>query len=320
MSEKTGGKAFGGSVPKLQRPKYAWFGGRLVPWDDAVLHVGSEAVVRGLNVFEGVKGYWQPDGVFALLELRRHFDRLNRSARLLHIPVPVSWEEYRDSHLSLVDALLTPEQDMWVRSTLFVIEGHWGAGTKADCVLTAYNQPIADPSPITVGVSSWQRAPDLALPARIKTSTNYQVGRMARIEGRELGHGEMLLMNPSGRLAEGTGCCVLVARDGRVFTPPSWEGALESITVDLVELICADMGVPFERRPVERTELIVADEIAVAGTLAEVTQVTAFDGLELPRTGRILERIGRRYMDAVRGRDPLAGVDLLPVPRSGGAA
>lgn len=58
-------------------------------------HVSFEAVPRSVNVYEGIKGYWQPDGTFVLVQLRRHFERLCRSACLLHLPLPVTYEEFR---------------------------------------------------------------------------------------------------------------------------------------------------------------------------------------------------------------------------------
>ena len=69
----------------------------------------------------------------------------------------------------------------------------------------------------------------------------------------------MVLLNQHGRVAEAIGSYILVVRDGKVITPPWWEGALESITVDIIEELCKTMGIPFERRPIERTELIIAD-------------------------------------------------------------
>jgi len=71
-------------VAQLQRPEFAYLNGKLVPWDEATLHVGCEASFRGLNVFEGINGYWQPDGQFKVIMMRQHYDRLKRSARLLH--------------------------------------------------------------------------------------------------------------------------------------------------------------------------------------------------------------------------------------------
>ena len=54
---------------QLQVPKYVYARGRVRPWEEAVFHVSSEAVVRGLNVFEGLKGYWQPDWSFGFVAM-----------------------------------------------------------------------------------------------------------------------------------------------------------------------------------------------------------------------------------------------------------
>lgn len=301
----------------LQKPKFAYLNGAVRPWEEAVLHISSEAVLRSANVYEGIKGYWQPDGSFAIVHLRRHYDRLVRSGRLLQLPVPVSYEEFEEAVFALVSALLTPDRDLWVRANVFAVEGHWGLDTVCDLMMTAFGQDQVDPAPIEVGVSTWLRPPDLSFPARVKTTANYQIGRLARIEGRGRGYGEMILMNQYGRVAEATGSCVLMARDGRVFTPPASEGALESITLDCAAAICDSRGIPFERRPIDRSELLIADELAVCGTLAEITEVTAVDGQPLPRTGGLLTEVATAYLAAVRGTAPHPAITLVPVPGTG---
>ncbi len=300
----------------LQKPKFVYMGGKLRLWEDATLHVGCEALTRGLNVFEGVKGYWQSDGRFGIVMLRRHYERLRRSARLLHIPCEWTYQDYESATFQLISELVQPDRDMWARTTLFVVEGHWGEGTVADLVITAYHQDKQPPQPINLGVSTWRRSVDVALPARIKTSTNYQVARLARIEGRALGCEDMVLLNQSGRVAEGTGACILMVRNGVVYTPPSTEGALESITVDLVEAVANSMGIPFVRRPIERTELLIADEIALCGTLAELPLVKSIEGQRLPGSSFILSALQTRYLQAVRGIDPHPAIELsmLPAP------
>jgi branched-chain amino acid aminotransferase len=94
-----------------------------------------------------------------------------------------------------------------------------------------------------------------------------------------------------------------------VTTPPSWEGALESITVDIVEALCKTMGIPFERRPIERTELIIADEIAFVGTLNEITLISEFEGNKL-EDPRVLKSVADRYRDAVHGVEPHPAIDM----------
>ena len=304
-------------MAQLQQPKFVYMGGTLRPWNEGVLHIGCEAVTRGLNVFEGIKGYWQPDGKFKMLMVRRHFERLKQSARLLHIPCEYSFEQYCDAIDKLIAALVTPDRDMWARTTLFVTDGHWGENTVSDLVVTAYHQDKKPPQSIRMGVSTWRRSSDVALPARIKTSSNYQVSRLARIEGKPLGYEDMVLLNQSGRVAEATASCLLMVRDDTVVTPPATEGALESITLDIVEALARSMGIKFARRPIDRTELLVAEEIAVCGTLHEVTLATHIDGFSLSEKSPILRAIQHRFLEAVRGISLHPAVELTSQPSVG---
>lgn len=288
-------------MAQLQKPEFVYMNGKLTRWADALLHVGCEAVTRGLNVFEGLKGYWQQDGTFKVVYLRKHFERLARSARLLHIPFPWTYQQYEDAVATIIGALVHPDCDMWARTTLYVTEGHWGEDTVADLVITAYHQHKQVPAPIDVGVSTWQRSADISLPARIKTGTNYQVARLARIEGRARGCQDMILLNQWGRVAEAAAACVLIVREGVIITPPPSEGALESLTVEAVEGLAMSMGIPFIRRPVDRTELLIADEAALVGTITEITPIKSIDGLPIMQPGSILSRLQQQYLDVVRG-------------------
>jgi branched-chain amino acid aminotransferase len=302
---------------QLQRPEWVYFDGRVRPWDEAVFHVSSEAVVRGLNVFEGLKGYWQADGTFAYLKLREHHERMARSARLLHIPFETSFDEFETAIFELTHALHLPESNLYVRATLFAVEGHYGHGTVSDLVLTGYQQPTEPAEPIQMGVSTWRRSRDVSLPARIKTSTNYQVARLARIEGQSRGFVDMFLLNDEGRVAESTGACLLLVRDGTIFTPPASEGALESITVEVVAGIAAELGANLVRRPVERTELYIADEIALCGTMTEIQPVTAVDEMTLPADRPIVSELLTRYLAWARGEHGAHGDpdrSVLPPP------
>ena len=246
--------------------------------------------------------------------LRRHYERLRRSARLLHIPCEWTYQEYERATLELISQLVQPDRDMWARTTLFVVEGHWGEGTVADLIITGYHQDKHPPQAINLGVSTWRRSVDVALPARIKTGTNYQVGRLARIEGRACGYQDMVLLNQWGRVAETTGACILMVRDGVVYTPTATEGALESITVDLVEVLANSLGVPFVRRPIDRTELLIADEMALCGTLAELPLVKCFEGQPMPESTPILCALQTRLLNAVRGIDPHPAIELSTLP------
>ncbi|MEV6872771.1 aminotransferase class IV [Amycolatopsis sp. NPDC051128] len=287
--------------------------GELVRYEDVKIHISAEALTRALSVFEGLKGYWTDDGeVFAIRSPRKHYDRLCRSAALLHIPISFGYEDFVTGLVTLGAELLVPERDLWFRTTLYVTDGHWGEGTVADLVVTAFTQQKNDPDPMRLGVSTWRRASDVALPARIKSSANYVGGRLARIETRRLGYDDAVLLNDAGRVAEATGACILIANDGKIITPPTSEGCLDSITVGALATLAETMRIPFSHRPVERTELLTAQECGVAGTISELTMVEEIDGYRYDQTG-VLSRLREMYLRVMRGEASVPGIDLVPL-------
>jgi branched-chain amino acid aminotransferase len=298
------------SLSQLQNPAFAVVNGRLVNYADVRVHISAEALLRALSVFEGMKGYWDPGSrEFGIRSPRRHYERLCRSAALLHIPVEFSYDEFRDSCLDLARALLTTDRDLWFRTTMYVVEGHWGEGTRADLVVTAFHQTKDPIPPMTLTVSSWRRSGDTQLPYRVKASANYVVAREARIEASERGYDDAILLNNAGRVAEATGSCIVALRDGVVLTPPAYEGALESITVDVVDRICRRDGLAFERRPMDRTELLTSEEAAIAGTISELTPIARIDFADL-RVDGTLSSLRDRYLRAMRRVEPLDDLEF----------
>lgn len=306
------------SLSQLQKPSWALVNGELVRYEDVRIHISAEALTRALSVFEGIKGYWSHSGeVFAIRAPRRHFDRLCRSASLLQIPVAFTYEGFLAGLAMLADKLLVPDRDLWFRPTLYVTEGHWGEGTRADLVVTAFTQQMNDPDPMRLGVSTWRRSADVSLPARVKCSANYVVARLARIEARRLGYDDALLLNDFGRIAEATGACVLIADRRGITTPPTSEYCLDSITVDILEQAAFDLGLRFDRHPIERTELLSADECGVAGTISELTLVAEVDGFHYEQSG-VLSHLRQRYLELMRGQREAIGVDLVPLVQADG--
>lgn len=305
------------SLSQLQTPEWALVNGELTRYEDVRIHISAEALTRALSVFEGLKGYWNDAGDnFAVRNPRRHYDRLCQSAALFHIPVDFSYEQFLAGLTRLAEQLLVPDRDLWFRPTLFVTRGHWGEGTGADLVVTAFTQQKNDPDPMRLGVSTWRRAADVALPTRVKSSANYIGARLARIEVRRLGYDDAVLLNEAGRVAEATGACILIADRRGIATPPTSESCLDSITVDALERVARDLGLPFERRPIERTELLAADECGIAGTISELTLVEEIDGYGFGLSG-VLSRLRTRYIEVMRGKAVLEGIDLVPLAGSG---
>ena len=126
----------------------------------------------------------------------------------------------------------------------------------------------------------------------------------------------MVLLNQWGRVAECTGACLLVVRDEQVIVPPAWEGRLESITLQIVRELCRTLGIGFVERPIDRTELYIADELSLVGTLAEIVPVSRIDQYELNDNPPVMTAIANRFWAAVRGLEPHPAIDLSVVTHS----
>ena len=126
----------------------------------------------------------------------------------------------------------------------------------------------------------------------------------------------MILLNQWGRVAESTGSCVLMVRDGVVYSPPASEGALESITLDFVEKLAKSLNISFIRRPIDRTEILIADELAICGTLAELVPIKNIDGQEIDPFGPILSSIRNKFFNVVRGLEESPDLEITYIPNS----
>src|SRR5207244_13556418 len=82
-----------GGRPMTDIPRFGWKNGRIVPWDECVLHIRAQGAFYGANVFEGVRAYWNAEqGGLYRFKLREHLDRLARSMKTMRLDVPVSLE------------------------------------------------------------------------------------------------------------------------------------------------------------------------------------------------------------------------------------
>nr|WTA71052.1 aminotransferase class IV [Micromonospora sp. NBC_00855] len=279
-----------------------WVDGEQADWQDARLPLMSDAVLRGLCVFDGLVARRQPDGTLVLVAADRHLRRLHRSCRALGLPTERTVTQLVDDcrAAAAAEATADPDCDVYVRP-MVVGTTLTGRATRASTTVAAFRQHPRPPQPVRVRTSAWRRPSGDTMPPGLKVVGNYQLTRLARLEAKESGYDDALLLNAAGRLAEGAGSAVLVERDGRIVTPPPYEDCLDSITVALLATLAEADGIELTRQPVSRTEVLTADGLALAGTLADVVPVTDVDHVTWPTTSPLLDRLRVLYLDASRG-------------------
>ncbi len=93
----------------LQKTEFIWFDGKLVPWDQAQVHVLAHGLHYGTGVFEGIRAYACPDGTSAVFRLPEHSKRLVNSAKILGLGMPYSADEISKAIVDPVVANELPE-------------------------------------------------------------------------------------------------------------------------------------------------------------------------------------------------------------------
>jgi branched-chain amino acid aminotransferase len=294
---------------RLETPPFLFMNGNVVPWAEAQIHIWSETAVRATNVFEGLHACWLSERqTWRVIAWRDHLQRLASSARLMRIPHEYS-EAYFSAAVRELLQVLSYRQDLYVRPTIFVEYGPFTSraeDVEVGAYVVAFPKTPSDRGPpvLRCMISSWPRYGDLAGIPRAKGGAIYSNIRLARIEAAHKGFDDAILLNHYGRVAELTGACLFIVRNGKLATPAATESILEGITRAWTLQAAKCLGVEIEERPIDRTELYVSDEVFGVGTLAEICAVGEVDDITIGSggAGEITQAIAAAYAERLRGR------------------
>jgi branched-chain amino acid aminotransferase len=286
---------------------YAWFGGKCVPFAEATLSVATHALHYGTGAFGGMRALPNPADPSEILLFRadRHARRLSQSARLLMADL-----EEQTIHAA-IDAFLKanrPTCPIYLRP--FVYTSDLGIAPRLHNIETdflIYGIELGDylsPDGVSCRISSWTRQEDRSLPLRGKISGAYITSSLAKTEAVKSGFDEALLLNSRGKVSEASGMNLFIVRDGVLITPGVDQDILEGITRASVLELARAMGIPVLERPVDKSELLIADEVFLSGTAARVTPVRRIETTDLPAHRPVMERLRERLTAITEGRDP----------------
>jgi branched-chain amino acid aminotransferase len=277
--------------------------GDFVSRDAARLSVHANALSYGTGTFEGMRATWNDEAdELYLLEPLAHYERMQRSANALALPLPYAAQELVDITIELLrrnDA----RSDIYLRPILLLagdvlpVRMH-DIATRFSIAVSPFPAGYIDPAGVRCLVSSWRRAPDSTMPLRAKIIGSYVGPALAKTEAVLAGFDEALMLTVDGSLAEATTSNVLLRRGGEWITPAPDQNILEGITRrQVMELIAEELGERVVERSVDRSELYVCDEALLCGTavqivpLVEVDRRPVGDGRLGERTLRLMETL-----------------------------
>jgi branched-chain amino acid aminotransferase len=305
----------------VQGTEKIWMNGELVDWADARIHVGSHALHYGTGVFEGIRCYETAKGP-AVFRLTDHLERLHNSSRLLYMEIPYSIEELRSAHFELIGANGLPE--CYLRPLAFFGYGELRVGATENPVEVAiiswpwgaYLGEEGLKNGIRVKISSWKRIGPNVIPHAAKATGVYLNSVLATTEAVRAGYDEAIMLTDDGYIADGPGENVFAVRDGVIWTPPLATSILPGVTRDTIIQMAQDLGYTVKEQNLIRSDLLLADEVFMTGTAAEVTPIREIDDIEVNCPGPVTKEIQTAYLDTVRGRSERWAhwLEYAPIP------
>jgi len=289
-----------------------WFNNKLIPFEEAKVHVLTHALHYGSSVFEGIRCYHTKKGT-AVFRLREHTQRLIDSAKIHRMKIPYSLEELEDAMLETIRE--SGLKACYIRPIVFRGLGPMGVNPLNNPVETviavwewgAYLGEEALSEGVDVHVASWSRMAPNTFPSMAKAGGNYLNAALVKMDAVLNGYTEGIMLTTDGHVAEGSGENLFVVHNGTLFTAPIALSILPGITRHSVITLARERGYQIEEREIPRELLYLADEVFFTGTAAEITPIRSIDKhvIGSGRRGPVAAELQEAFFNVVKnGEDP----------------
>jgi len=288
---------------------YAFFEGKIVPTEEAKISIMTNAFQYGNAVFGGIRGYIGKDKNLCIFRVFDHYKRFMDALKILNKTIKFSHKQLISITCELAKKN-KPTTDCYFRPIAY--GARYGLTPdlhNLDFDFAMYMIPLGEYLPLTRGLklitSNWTRVGDNVIPARGKISGSYVNSSLAKGEATRMGFDDALMMTADGHIAEGSSSNFFMVRDGVLITAPKYSDVLEGITRRTIFQLAQDIRIPIEERPIDRTEVYVAEEAFLSGTGAQVAWIEEVDGRKIGngKIGPVSAKLQKLFFDIVRGKE-----------------
>lgn len=294
-----------------------WMDGELLPADEARPSILAHTLHYGVGVFEGVRSYAWDDGSGAIFRLNDHITRLWNSARICGLEIPFDQDTIKQACIDVLEA--NELRDGYLRPIAYQDDatlGGLGSSPPVHVAVAAQNWGAYLGEEglrrgIRVHLSSYRRAPHGSGLSKAKICGQYVTSTLAKRNALRDGYDEALLCDEAGYVAEGSGENLFILRDGVLGTPPASAPILPGLTRDTLLHLARQLGAgagitDISEHDITRGELLIADEVFLTGTAAEVTPIREVDGVTIGQgsAGPVTRALQDAFFDLVHGRRP----------------
>ena len=279
-----------------------WLDGKWYNRETATVSVYDHGLLYGDGVFEGIRVYGGK-----IFRLREHLERLYDSAKAIWLTIPMSMEEM--AKVTEETVARSEMAEAYIRPIVTRGVGDLGLDPRKCArpsviiivdTIKLFPEEVYETGlkVVTAGTPIPQRE---SLSPRVK-SLNYLAHILAKIEGVQAGADDVLMLDSSGSVAEGSGQNIFIVKHGRIRTPPPFAGILKGVTRDVVIELATQAGYDVAETMLNRYDVYTADEAFFTGTAAEVIAIRQVDGrlIGTGGSGPVTRDLRSRFQALVR--------------------
>ncbi|GAB4143616.1 MAG: branched-chain amino acid transaminase [Patescibacteria group bacterium] len=283
---------------------FAYLKNKFIPFEQANISIATHALHYGTAAFGGLRAIPDPkNGEVLLFRLADHAKRLSQSATLLQYQIEpekiaeLIVEFVKQNQISKPSYIrpLIYASDLGISPRLHNLEKD----------LLIYGLELGDylsAEGVSCCFSSWVRQEDRMIPGRGKIAGSYITSSLAKTEAIERGFDEALMFNSQGKISEASGMNVFMVKNGVLITPGSDQDILEGITRRSVIQLAQSEGIEVKERPIDKSELLIAEEVFLSGTAAKITPVSKIEMYTLPPARPITDKLRQLFNQITTGQ------------------
>lgn len=240
----------------------------------------GQSLHYGYAVFEGIRAYNTHNGT-RVFKAREHFERLKRSAELVHIPFPWKVADLIKQTYKLLE--INNLKDAYIRPLIFCAPNmSLIGGTKPSIMICAWEwAAYLGHEQLKVCISGYERPNPKSVPIEAKISGNYVNSILATTEAKNKGFDEALLLDMNQNIAEAPGANIFIEKNGKLFTPPLGN-ILAGITRATVIELCRILEIEVVEKHLSVDDLKHADSAFFCGTASEIAGIASVDEYQFP--------------------------------------
>lgn len=289
---------------------WAFQNDQFLPLDEVKLSLADSGFTFGATITDQCRTYRQQPFL-----LNEHLHRFFRSADLVQMKVPYSFDRIKEILIEILDRCKQQNAAAEWILTWLLTPGEIGYFLGKPCGILqaqphflAYGYPIQTDrfadyyshGAMVMLARNTCSVPATVLPPQVKQRSRLHWWMAEQEVKKRHPHAQALLLDSQGHITETASANILFVRQGYVLSPKR-ANILHGISLQVTEAICRREGISFQETDLDENDIKVVEEAFLCSTPYGIAPIGKIEDTILPVQGNMFNRLQlawQRYVDS----------------------